>query len=356
MKINHDPLLSLKGGDIASKLSAISMNSTTSKPATERTKKARNNQKATPRSHIKTSGAEQKDKVRAPSENLSMKSQDFEIPSSSDSMSSCEQSEGPLDDKMCVIRAGNDKDYAKFVFTKVGFKSILEKVPHFKTYLSTPGSTSINITEFLGSSLRVVIQWITNGVLMDLNPRKLGRRRGLCDYPFVETYTMASTFGLTSMCDEIMDSVLKALWGEKEDDCILPDIRDLYLVYSRTKPGNPLRKLYISIFDWNLISDECNRVTSIPEISSPELWDLLKYSGHAGIDYINYARSQVTDRTFFHPIETTQMGTMRAPSTYNHQALPSREKARSCLGSPGSLYFDVSLRESQKNGGSKHDH
>lgn len=54
---------------------------------------------------------------------------------------------------------------------------------------------------------------------------------------------------------------------------------------------------------WNLISDECNRVKTIPEISSPELWDLLKYSGHAGVDYINYARSQVTDRTFFHPIE-----------------------------------------------------
>ncbi|KAF7863073.1 hypothetical protein EAF04_007156 [Stromatinia cepivora] len=203
-----------------------------------------------------------------------------------------------------VIRGGQLGDNAEYTFSKVDFDAILEIAPHFKSYLETPDSTSIDITGYFGSSLKILIQWLTTDTLQSLEVHKPGRRGGQSSYHFVDTYTMANTFGLSAMCDELMDFALKELWGNNDEEDVLPDIRDLYTVYQRTKPGNPLRKLYIAVFDWLLTSDECNRLRSKSKISSPDLWDLLKGSGHAGVDYINYARSQMTDRgTYVHPLD-----------------------------------------------------
>ncbi|KAJ8071940.1 hypothetical protein OCU04_002244 [Sclerotinia nivalis] len=203
-----------------------------------------------------------------------------------------------------VIRGGQLGDNAEYTFTKADFDTILEVAPHFKSYLATPDSTSIKITGYFGSSLKVLIQWLTTNTLQSLEVHKPGRRDGQSSYHFVDTYTMANTFRLSAMCDELMDLALKELWGSDDEEDVLPDIRDLYTVYQRTKPGNPLRKLYIAVFDWLLTSDECNRLRSKSKISSPDLWNLLKGSGHAGVDYINYARSQMTDRgTYVHPLD-----------------------------------------------------
>lgn len=52
------------------------------------------------------------------------------------------------------------------------------------------------------------------------------------------------------------------------------------------------------------MSEECTRLTTQSKIPSPELWDILKSSGYAGVDWINYMRRQVTEREmYFHPID-----------------------------------------------------
>ncbi|ATZ51577.1 hypothetical protein BCIN_07g01870 [Botrytis cinerea B05.10] len=209
-------------------------------------------------------------------------------------------------EKICMISCGIGgqlDEYATFYFTETDFKALLETAPHFNKFRK-PYSNSIYIRGYMALSSRVIIQWLTKGTIMPLELHKPGRADGFSNYPFVHTYIMANDFDLPEMCDELMDTAMRELWGSGDEAVILPDARDLYTVYSQTHPGNPLRKLYIAVFDWLLTSDECNRDTGRPRISSSELWNLLSRSENAGIDYINYCRSQITDRgTYEHPLD-----------------------------------------------------
>ncbi|KAF7900959.1 hypothetical protein EAF00_003180 [Botryotinia globosa] len=218
---------------------------------------------------------------------------------------------------------GQLEDYATFYFTEKVFEAIIEIVPHFKKFRK-PYSNSIYVRGYMASSSRVIIQWLIEGTIMPLELHKPGRAEGLSNYRFVDTYIMATDFHIPRLCDELMDSAMKEFWGSNGESVILPDIRDLYIVYSQTDPGNPLRKLYIAVFDWLLTSDECNRDTGRLKTSSAELWNLLSRSENAGIDYIDYCRSQVTDRgTYEHPLDPRKWNLCELHQHFSHQDCPS---------------------------------
>ncbi|KAF7944817.1 uncharacterized protein EAE97_005450 [Botrytis byssoidea] len=223
---------------------------------------------------------------------------------------------------------GQLEDYATFYFTEKVFEAILEVVPHFKKYRK-PCSNSVYVRGYMASSSRFIIQWLIDGTIMPLELHKPGRAEGLSNYRFVDTYIMATDFHIPRLCHELMDSVMKEFWGSNGEAVILPDIRDLYIVYSQTDPGNPLRKLYIAVFDWLLTSDECNRDTGRLKTSSAELWNLLSRSKNAGIDYIDYCRSQVTDRgTYSHPLDPRKWNTCELHQHFSHQDCPIWIKRR----------------------------
>ncbi|ESZ94895.1 hypothetical protein SBOR_4687 [Sclerotinia borealis F-4128] len=319
IKLHHTPSLATKATTTAStSLSAVLTASFTAKPTTKSSANAKDVRPAlgaavppipVPRANSTTSKVDYTSKGKAPADEPIMHPQLFDNSLQNGTKRTRAQFEG-LEDEPFVILGGTINDSARYSFTKDDFEAILEVAPHFKTYLATPNSTFINITEFFGSSLKVLLQWITTDTLVELDPRKPGRREGLANYHLVDTYTMANTFGLSALCDEIMSMAMRELWGKKDEECILPDIRDLSMVYSRTRPGNPMRNLYIAVFDWFLTSDECNRVNSKSKISSAKLWDLLKDSDHAGVDYINYARGQISDRgVYTHPLDPRKWNT-----------------------------------------------
>lgn len=160
-----------------------------------------------------------------------------------------------------MICGGFGDDEVKYILTKDEFESILESVPDFKSYLVTCDSTCVDIDNFPGFSLKVIIEWLHYDEVMKPNLRKPGREEGISDYLFVETYIMANYFGLSTLCDEIMDIAMKELWGEKDEKCLLPDIRSLYQVYKGTERNSPLRKLYIAILEY----------VNFPPLSSPSL-------------------------------------------------------------------------------------
>ncbi|TGO34763.1 hypothetical protein BHYA_0183g00150 [Botrytis hyacinthi] len=217
---------------------------------------------------------------------------------------------------------GQLEDYATFYFTEKVFEAILEIVLHFKKFRK-PYSNSVYVRGYMASSSRVIIQWLMEGTIMPLELHKPGRAEGLSSYRFVDAYIMATDFHIPRLCDELMDSAMKEFWGSNGEAVILPDIRDLYIVYSQTDPGNPLRKLYIAVFDWLLTSDECNRDTGRLKTSSAELWSLLSRSENAGIDYIDYCRSQVTDRgTYEHPLDPRKWNLCELHQHFSHQDCP----------------------------------
>ncbi|KAF5874597.1 uncharacterized protein Bfra_004608 [Botrytis fragariae] len=219
------------------------------------------------------------------------------------------------EEKNCMISCGLGgqlDDYATFYFTGTVFEAILEIVPHFKKFRK-PYSNSIYIRGYMASSSRVIIQWLIKGTIMPLELHKPGRAEGLSNYRFVDTYIMVTDFHIPRLCDELMDLAMKEFWGSDEEAVILPDIRDLYTVYSQTDQGNPLRKLYIAIFE----------DTGRPNISSAELWNLLSRSGNAGIDYIDYCRNQITDRgTYEHPLDPRKWNLCELHQHFSYQDCP----------------------------------
>ncbi|KAI9649497.1 hypothetical protein NHQ30_002074 [Ciborinia camelliae] len=341
---NHTPSLIPNINTTSSTSSyALPAPSAIAKATTKKCTAAKNKQLATgappsippPRANSTTSNPDYKSKGKESAAEPFIHSQSSEMPSAKYNKRSRDQFE-ELEEELFknsagnyVILGGTDNDQIEYELSRGAFGTLLEFAPHFKTYLESHLSTTINITDFPGSSLKVLMQWIANDELMALNARKPGRRLGLADYPLVDTYTMADTFGLPDLCDEIMDSAMKELWGKDDEECILPDVRELYKVYSRTKPGNPLRKLYIAFFHWYLISEESNRLRSNSKPSSIELWDLLKSSGHAGVDFINYARSQFTYRGgSAHPIDPRKWNTCELHQHDVHKPCPSTEKRK----------------------------
>lgn len=144
---------------------------------------------------------------------------------------------------------GQLDEYATFYFTETDFKALLETAPYFNKFRK-PYSNSIYVRGYMALSSRVIIQWLTKGTIMPLDLHKPGRADSFSNYPFVHTYIMANDFDLPGMCDELIDTAMRELWGSGDEAVILPDARDLYTVYSQTDPGNPLRKLYIAVFEW----------------------------------------------------------------------------------------------------------
>ncbi|KAF7956586.1 hypothetical protein EAE96_003920 [Botrytis aclada] len=223
---------------------------------------------------------------------------------------------------------GQLDEYATFYFTETVFEAILEIAPHFKE-IRKPYSNSVCVRGYMASSCRVIMQWLIKGTTMPLELHKPGRDEGLSDYRFVHTYIMATDFDLPQVCDALMDQALKEFWGSDEEAVILLDIRDLCIVYTRTDPSSPLRNLYIAVFNWLLTSDECNRDTDRPKISSAELWNLLSRSKDAGIDYIDYCRSQITIRgTRGHPLDPRKWNLCELHQHYPHDDCPIWIKRR----------------------------
>ncbi|TGO22309.1 hypothetical protein BPAE_0173g00090 [Botrytis paeoniae] len=251
-------------------------------------------------------------------------------PSQNSNKRSHEKFEEP-EEKNCMISCGLGgqlDDYATFYFTETVFEAILEIVPHFRKFRK-PYSNSIYIRGYMASSSRVIIQWLIKGTIMPLELHKPGRAEGLSNYRFVDTYIMATDFHIPRLCDALMDLAMREFWGNDKQAVILPDIRDLYTVYSETDQGNPLRKLYIAVFDWLLTSDECNRDTGRPKVSSAELWNLLSRSENAGIDYIDYCRSQITDRgTYEHPLDPRKWNLCELHQHFSYQDCPIWIKRR----------------------------
>ncbi|KAF7900305.1 uncharacterized protein EAF01_007607 [Botrytis porri] len=246
-----------------------------------------------------------------PSQNSNKRSREkFEEPEEKNYMISCGLG-GQLD------------DYATFYFPETVFRAILELVPLFRKFRK-PYSKYVYIRGYMASSSRVIIQCLTQGTIMPLELHKPGRAEGLSNYHFVRTYIMASDFNLPLLCDKLMDSATKEFWGSSEEAVILPDIRDLHTVYSQTEQGNPLRKLYIAVFYWLLTSDECNQDTGIPKVSSTELWNLLSRSEDAGVDYIDYCRSQIAVRgTRQHPLDPRKWNLCELHQHFSYEDCPN---------------------------------
>ncbi|KAF7886920.1 uncharacterized protein EAF02_003567 [Botrytis sinoallii] len=250
-------------------------------------------------------------------------------PSQKSNKRSREKFEEP--EKICMVSCGLGgqlEDYATFYFTETVFEALLEIIPHFNKFRK-PYSNSVYVRGYMASSSRVIIQWLTKGTVMPLELHKPGRAEGLSNYRFVDAYIMATDFHIPRLCDELMDLAMREFWGGDDKAAILPDVREFSTVYSQTDPGNPLRKLYIAVFDWLLTSDESNKDTGRPKIPSHELWSLLSRSENAGIDYIEYCRSQITDRgTYEHPLDPRKWNLCELHQHFSHHDCPISIKRR----------------------------
>ncbi|TGO48337.1 hypothetical protein BCON_0243g00090 [Botryotinia convoluta] len=322
---------------------ALSEGSSSIANSTKKSAKAHNKQSATtlatpsiplPLTHNTSHSPDSEDEDKKPATKSTMATKhstgSSQSPSQNSNKRSREKFEEP-EEKNCMISCGLGgqlDDYATFYFTETVFEAILEIVPHFRKFRK-PYSNSIYVRGYMASSSRVIIQWLIKGTIMPLQLHKPERAEGLSNYRFVDTYIMATDFHIPRLCDELMDLAMREFWGSDDEAVILPDIRDLYTVYSQTDQGSPLRKLYIAVFDWLLTSDECNRDTGRPKISSAELWNLLSRSKDAGIDYIHYCRSQITDRgTYEHPLDPRKWNLCELHQHFSYQDCPIWIKRR----------------------------